>query len=815
MSTIYPNSEYESNESFYKSKADWLYEVRKRVKQSVVDDFIVFNYAEWDANSINILGKIQSHFPPDNKLIIRSSAIGEDHIGNSLAGALHSEHGMLSSDRVSIRNAIVNVTNSFNKKGRKRSYNDEIIVQKFVEDVLLSGVIITYDLWCNFPYYIITYDNDSKRTNTVTSGQAGKTIRIPRGIELRSIKDLIWKKVIQCAKEIESIFDNSILDIEFALTVDEDVHIFQVRELTTNKYSEPIVEKLPPWPIINNFQDQLCELLNRSNHLPGEKTILTDMSDWNPAEMLGDLPRPLDTSIYRYLITKSAWNKARTSIGYANVQNSELMLTLGHKPYIDARVSINSLTPSSVPLNIRDFLVNYGIDKISMEPEIQDKIEFEVAFSCFDLQVDHRFSDLRKAGLKEVDVKILRQSLLNITNDILTKYSKMIGSDLRLIQLLNKSKYTRHHLFKNTYEYIDEVKNNLDKCIKYGIVPFSRLARLAFIGLALMRSFRVNDLLPESEYDDFLRSITTIAKDVSAGWRNLSKGVISHEKFIEQFGHLRPRTYDITSPRYSQYPQDFWAKLTSKIPQIGFNYDRPELIYSKKINTALKSSGIEHDSSVVFDFARKAIESREYAKFVFSKYLSDSLEILSELGDKIGFSRIDMAFLTIDEIFSLLGNEKTISSDMTNKIHKKIETKKGERTVFSKIALPPILRDMNDLILVSYGATRPNFVTSKKIQASAIYVQEINDIYSNDISGKLVLLDRADPGFDCIFEYFPAGLITKFGGAGSHMTIRCGEFGLPAAIGCGESLFNILTKSNIIIMDCEKNIINPVKYVGS
>ena len=53
-----------------------------------------------------------------------------------------------------------------------------------------------------------------------------------------------------------------------------------------------------------------------------------------------------------------------------------------------------------------------------------------------------------------------------------------------------------------------------------------------------------------------------------------------------------------------------------------------------------------------------------------------------------------------------------------------------------------------------------------------------------------VLLENADPGFDWIFTKNPAGLITKYGGVASHMSIRCAEIGLPAAIGCGESLFN-------------------------
>ena len=66
-----------------------------------------------------------------------------------------------------------------------------------------------------------------------------------------------------------------------------------------------------------------------------------------------------------------------------------------------------------------------------------------------------------------------------------------------------------------------------------------------------------------------------------------------------------------------------------------------------------------------------------------------------------------------------------------------------------------------------------------------------------------MLIESADPGFDWIFTKNPAGLITKYGGVASHMSIRCAEIGLPAAIGCGESFFNRLLSSSKIQLDCK------------
>ena len=78
-----------------------------------------------------------------------------------------------------------------------------------------------------------------------------------------------------------------------------------------------------------------------------------------------------------------------------------------------------------------------------------------------------------------------------------------------------------------------------------------------------------------------------------------------------------------------------------------------------------------------------------------------------------------------------------------------------------------------------------------------------NDTKLELIKNSIILIENADPGFDWIFSKNPAGLITKYGGIASHMSIRCAEISLPAAIGCGEILFERLKASSKIQLDCE------------
>ena len=79
--------------------------------------------------------------------------------------------------------------------------------------------------------------------------------------------------------------------------------------------------------------------------------------------------------------------------------------------------------------------------------------------------------------------------------------------------------------------------------------------------------------------------------------------------------------------------------------------------------------------------------------------------------------------------------------------------------------------------------------------------------YTNIINKKLfinkiVLIENADPGFDFLFGLGIKGLITQYGGANSHMAIRCLEENIPACIGIGEKSFDIIKKSKIIELNC-------------
>jgi hypothetical protein len=200
-------------------------------------------------------------------------------------------------------------------------------------------------------------------------------------------------------------------------------------------------------------------------------------------------------------------------------------------------------------------------------------------------------------------------------------------------------------------------------------------------------------------------------------------------------------------------------------------------------------------------FIRSFIRLRESVKFEFTKNLSAALDLIVEWGGYHGFSREDLSFLDIKDILSL--SHQNLAEDHIRHLRSLIDRNRNRSEVTAAINLPDLIFDEIDVEIVSLQRRRPNFTSNKKVIAETYLLDDLGGLGDPEIlAGKIVLIENADPGFDWLFTKAIAGLVTKYGGAASHMAIRCAEFGLPAAIGCGEQIFNELSTSSFILLDC-------------
>lgn len=781
---------------FY-TKADTIINLKNNLKYFKIPKSYLFFVYDWNSNKSEILKKIKRKF--NKKIIIRSSSTMEDTKKSSAAGKFISIQNVNSKNTNSIKLNINKVINSY-KKYKTNVDQEQILIQEMILNVKMSGVIFTGNNANENYYYTINYDDITGTTDTITSGKSEHSNKILN--IYKNKKNLIrserFKNIIKGTQEIEKIFGDQKLDIEFCQDKNDKFYLFQVRPLVINNKIKNISE-LKFYKSLKKIKKQLKKIfIKDKNNFYGSKTILSQMSDWNPAEMIGQYPSNLSFSLYSFLITKKNWLIARKIFGYKYFNSNQLMTLIGGRPFIDVRKSLLSFLPNNIDKSLSNYLINKSVEKLMSKPSAHDKIEFELIPTCFSFDIEKRYY-LNKYYLKKNEVKNLKKNYKDIfLKSLISTSSSSIDYNLKKIEYLKKS---QNNFLKNSNKSISDIKKILHECIKFGIIPFSILARHGFVAKELLFSLVRMKLIDEKKRNKFEKSINTIASEFLKDQNKLSKNHNNkkiYNSFMKKYGHLRPGTYDIKSKRYDQINKSyFFSSANRKIKNnenIKFKLSKSSI---DKIDNLLKYEKVPLDSKKLFQYIVDAIRAREYAKFIFSKNISLVLEKLKYFSKTNNIKLNDLEYLDINDFFK---NKIEIK-----KLKKKIYLKKNEKRIFESIKLPEIIVEPDNAYIGASVVSVPNFVTKKKVEGKAIFLS--NQKNNQIIKDKIVLIESADPGFDWIFGHGIKALITKFGGANSHMTIRCSELNIPAAIGCGEGLFSKLSKSKWIGLNCENMII--------
>jgi hypothetical protein len=206
-------------------------------------------------------------------------------------------------------------------------------------------------------------------------------------------------------------------------------------------------------------------------------------------------------------------------------------------------------------------------------------------------------------------------------------------------------------------------------------------------------------------------------------------------------------------------------------------------------------------------YARRAITGREYAKFVFTRNLSDALVALVQWGARYGVSREELANIPIEAIFDCVVGPPL--SGIVSHLHAVAQHNSDMGAIYHAVPLSYLIRHPDEVYVVPVHRSAPNFVTSQRVQGPVRYLDN-HQTGLVPIAGSIVCIENADPGFDWIFTRNIRGLITKYGGANSHMAIRCTELQLPAAIGCGEQLFARAAAAASIDLNCRDKLVLPI-----
>jgi hypothetical protein len=759
------------------TKAETLEALAPLLRNGRVLPQVRFSVGDWRSDPTGVLASVAAAPWGSSLVIVRSSARGEDGPASSHAGRYSSVIGVVGS--AAVAEAVDRVSASFGNDG---SDDDQIFIQPMLERVAMAGVVFSRGQ-SGGPYFIINYDRCSGLTDRVTAGVGDN---LETFFCLKSRPDACppsLAPVIALVGELETLLGRDAIDVEFAVGDNGQLYLLQVRPLAVDRHGAADAQV---YPALGDIARKVGLLSRPHPYLHGNRAIFGVMPDWNPAEIIGVRPWPLSLSLYRELITDSIWAYQRDNYGYQNLRSFPLLVSFHGLPYIDVRVSFNSFIPRDLPDDLARRLVDYYIDRLLSEPHLHDKVEFDIIFSCYTFDLQKRLGALVERGFSPEDLAELSASLRRLTSRILHSGTGLWRADREKIDLLAQRITT---ICNAELDKISRIYWLIEDCKRYGTLPFAGLARAGFIAVQLLRSLVEMEVLSANEAATFMASVDTVGSRIGRDFAQLPK-----TDFLARYGHLRPGTYDILSPRYDDAPDLYFdwstAQPTSSAPpQFAISVEQ-----LRRIEQLLKQHELDIDVLSLMEFIKAGIEGREYSKFVFTRSLSDALSLIRQLGEEHGLSTEDCAFLNYDAIRALYGESGSVRKALLENVAQGRE----RHAITGSLVLPPIIISPDEVFAFHLPRSQPNFITRKNVTASVASIGDPPESFA----GRILFVPSADPGFDWIFTRGISGFVTQFGGANSHMAIRAGELGLPAVIGAGETLFERWRTARRLCLDC-------------
>jgi glutamine kinase len=794
------------------TKAQTLERLAPMLEGCTIPASSAFTVGRWRREPDVVLRELASALPAQ-RLVVRSSSLLEDMFASSNAGKFHSE---LDVSHAELPGAIERVAASYAKGGTASSDSDQVLVQEYVCDARVNGVLFTRVPDDGAPYYVLNDDHADGATDTVTSGSSrtARTMLVGRHAPRAATqRGPAWQaRIFDVAKRVESLVHHDALDIEFAVDHDECIHVLQVRPLAHDRPqacadADVAIE-------LDEVRGMVASLLGPSAWMLGPRSVLGVMPDWNPAEVIGVCPRPLTLSLYRSVITDGVWARARARLGYRDIGPTPLMYALSGRPYIDVRASLNSFLPAQLDDAIGARMIEAGVERLIAEPSLHDKIEFELLPTCMDADAPRWRSQLGDAGLSAAEVTSTMECVALHTDGMIgvgrldidtwcARVATLCSARERFVDASRESGASREtgpHAFLCAKRLLDEAR-------ELGTSSFAVLARLAFVAVAMVRSLVRVGVIAQDDADHIFASVPTVASEVTSDFARLKSGSMHRDEFLVRHGHLRPGTYDILSPSYAEAPGQYLGREVQRERVVRRAASaRPavharDVLMSKQraVDGALRAAGLKTSAESLATFVEAAIPAREYAKHEFTKNVSIALAHLARGVERFGLTRDDASFLTIERLLQL-AVESPSAAERTE-LHRVVGLYRKRHAITTTLRLPHLIVRPGDVDGFVIPALRPNFVTRARAMGPGRELRP-GPAPHRGLDGAMVLIENADPGYDWIFSHKIAGLVTKYGGVASHMAIRAAEFRIPAAIGCGDTIFEPLRGAPMIALDC-------------
>ena len=734
-----------NNRLSYGNKAKNLEYVAKNT------DIEIPYFKEIYLNDLNNIENIVDSF--SKKIMIRSNSSSEDKEYSSSAGKYLSIGPIETNDLETIKKSWEMVVDSYEEQD-----NQSVIFQNYIENAKSVSVLTSYKVGSDSAYRTFSTYYGSE-TDAITSGKYSEinNFFMHRSFDILPKKYEKYNVYLKIITQLEDLFKNKQLDIEMVLDKNNSPQLLQVRPLMGKKLNkESIFEEKD---VIDRNLKNYKKLNKTTADRFGTNQIYSNMSDMNPAEMIGKKPDNIAFGLYKFMFTDTTWNIQRGEFGYRKYSGGKLMELFNNVAYINVNHSLNSFLTRNLQKESCEEIINYQLNKLKENPHLHDSIEFDISRSSYVFDTVEEFSKEYKNIISPSEIIKWHNDLIQIdtqNKSTLEKNKKII---LSTFSKLDKS-----------FEY--SKKENIKLIRDTMALPFTHHSRLGFVYFAQLNSLLEKEVISEDQKKLLLLSVNSISTKMKADAYEVKIGKKTLEGFLDVYGHIRAGNYNLLSSNLKNN-LNFTESLINNSEQPLEDNILPKDIYTN-IEEYFTINEIPLKASAWIDMFQEGISTRENSKFYYTKGIDG---ILNEVGEKNTSDR---------ELFDLLDiefNEEN-TSDMRLK----------------NVLMPDLITSNEDFYFYEEMSKNGNYIGQGTVIGDVLLIEnEANR--PNNLENKIVVIPAADPGWDWIFNYKIKSLVTKYGGPNSHMAIRCAEHNIPAILGVGENNFTVISNSKSLKID--------------
>ena len=687
------------------------------------------------------------------QIIIRSNSSKEDTDETSSAGKFLSIGPIDKNDISLIKKSWNEVLQSYEKDD-----NNTVIFQDYVDGAKSVSVLTSYKVGTDSPYRTFSTYYGSQ-TDAVTSGRYNKikNFFIHRSLDNLPEKFKEYYKFFKIQNQLENLFGNKQLDIEIVTDEKEEPLLLQVRPLMGKVIKkEPIMVERS---VIDKNVKRYKELIPTTDDRFGTNQIYSNMSDMNPAEMIGKKPDNIAFSLYRFMFTDTTWNKQRGEFGYRIYSGGKLMELFNNVAYINVNHSLNSFLTRNIKNETCEKIINYQLNKLETYPHLHDSIEFDISRSSYTFETDEKFGEEYKNIIDRKEIIQWHHDLIEIDS---FNSSTLHKNNEIILDAFSK--------LDDSFQYLD--KENIKFVRDNMALPFTHHSRLGFVYFAQLNNFLKNGVITEEEKKNLLLSVNSISTKMKQDAYRVKRGEIILNDFLSIYGHVRAGNYNLSSSNLKSnisFAESLINTSNEPIPSEPLKID-----IFKKIDDYFNLNKISYTSENWVEMFQLAVSTRENSKFYYTKGIDG---ILNEVEEKDISDR---------ELFQLLDFEY---NDM-NTFNQKIED----------TLMPDVITSSDDFYAYEEMNKDGNYIGQGTVTGEILFLESIEN-NRNNLDNKIIVIPAADPGWDWIFNYKIKSLITEFGGPNSHMAIRCAEHNIPAILGIGEKNFSAILNSKNLVVD--------------